>query len=194
MDRPLTRHQAVIFSVTTVFGALALLFGVYLIIFMRYHERAYVFLGMGAACFIGGIAGLAAAGSKIKAALSYGVIALGIVGIVVGINYLTYRFASYQTRGHIVIALSILIVLGGIIAALIVQPRRGFAAFSSVIMLGVIASAGIMALIVGTIYLSAFEYQGHAYPLLAAGAVCLVCGILCGIYAQSKVAAPRRVS
>ncbi|HVB61449.1 MAG TPA: hypothetical protein VNE61_09680 [Ktedonobacteraceae bacterium] len=191
--RSLTPKQLMIFSAITVFGVVALLVGVFLIIFMRYHERAYVFLGLGAACFIGGIAGIIVTGPKVKASVCYGVIALGMIGGIVGLNYLTYHFASYRERGYIVIALSILIMLGGIVGALLAQPRARVAAVSSVLALGIVASAGIVGLILGTIYLSAFQYQGHAYPLLGAGALCLVGGIVCGILVQGKAAAAKRI-
>jgi len=184
--RSLTLKQIIMFSAISMFGFVALLVGVFLIIFMRYHERAYIFLGLGAACFIGGIAGIVVAGPKVKAAGCYGVISLGMIGGIVGLNYLTYHFASYQERGHIVIALSILVILGGIVGALLTQPRARAAAISSVLALGIVASAGIVGLILGTIYLSVFAYQGHAYPLLGAGALCLVGGIACGIYAQRR--------
>ena len=41
-------------------------------------------------------------------------------------------------------------------------------------------------LTVGMIYLVVLHYQGHAYLLLGAGVVCLIGGIACGIFAQSK--------
>lgn len=189
----LTPKQLLIFSAITVFGFVALLFGIFLIIFMRYHERAYVFLGLGAACFIGGIAGIVVTAPKIKAAVCYGIIALGMIGVIVGLNYLTYHFASYQERGYLVIAASVLFMLGGIAGALLAQPRARFAAASSVLALGIVASAGIVGLILGSIYLAAFEYQGHAYPLLGAGALCLVGGIACGVFAQRRAAAVSRV-
>ena len=186
-DHFLTQRQSLPFAAVTVFGVAALLLGLALIIFAHYHERAYVFLGLGAAGFIGGIAGLVGAGSKVKTALSYGVVALGMVGIIVGLNYLINIYGSYQnqTRGGIVIALSIVTILAGIVGALIVQPKGGIAAFSSVIMLGVVASIGIGALIVATIYLVVLQYQG-AYPLLGVGAVCLIGGTACGIFAQNR--------
>lgn len=65
-------------------------------------------------------------------------------------------------------------------------------AFVSVIMLGVIASIGPVALTVGTIYLVVLHSQGHAYLLLGAGAVCLIGGIACGIFAQCDAKATSR--
>ncbi len=62
-------------------------------------------------------------------------------------------------------------------------------AFVSVIMLGVIASIGLVALTVGTIYLVVLHSQGHAYLLFGAGAVCLIGGIACAIFAQCSVKA-----
>ncbi len=191
-DHSLTQKQAITFVVLTVFGVAALLLGLALIIYAHYHERAYVFLGLGTGSFIGGIAGIVVAGSKIKVALSYGVIALGVIGMIVGINYLTnsYGPAPNQTRGDIVIALSIVAILAGIVEAMFSQRKGGMAAFSSVIMLGVIASIGIVALIVGTIYLVVLEQQGHAYFLL--GAMCLLSGLICGTFAQSGMRATSR--
>src|SRR5437588_5368459 len=96
----LTQKQSLPFAAVTVFGVAALLLGLTLIIFAHYHERAYVFLGLGVAGFIGGIAGIVEAESKVKATLSYGMIALGMVGIIVGLNYLTNIYGLYlnQTR------------------------------------------------------------------------------------------------
>jgi hypothetical protein len=176
------------FAAITVLGVASLLLGLGLIIYVNYHERAYIFLGLGAACFIGGIAGMIVVGSRTRAALSYGVIAMGMMGIIVGLNYLASKYGPGPNQGHgeIVIALSVIAILAGIGGALIVPPKAGFAAFSSVIALGLIASAGIGALIVGTIYLLVLERSGHAYPLLGLGALCLIAGIAWGIYAQSR--------
>src|SRR5437868_12207797 len=115
-DHLLTQKQSLLFAAITVFGVAALFLGLALIIYAHYHERAYVFLGLGAAGFIGGLAGIVGAGSKVKAALSYGVIALGIMGIIVGLNYLTNSYGQRpnQTSGDIVIDLSIVTILAGI--------------------------------------------------------------------------------
>lgn len=187
-NQSITQKQPIIFTIIIIIGSAALLLGVALIIFAHYHERAYVFLGLGAAGFIGGIAGIAVAGPKFKAALSYGVIALGMMSAVVGLNYLANRYgpAPNYTHGAIVIAASIVAILVGIVGALMAQPRGGLAALSSVIMLGVIASSGIVALIVGAIYLIVLEHPGHAYILLGAGALCLIGGVASGIFAQRK--------
>jgi len=190
-NHSLTRKQPVTLAALTVFGVAALLLGLVLIIFAHYHERAYVFLGLGAGSFIGGIAGIIGAGSRVKAVLSYGMIAMGMMGIIVGLNYLMSRYGPppNQTHGNIVIALSMVAILAGIVGALIAQPKGGIAAFSSVIMLGMIASLGIVALIVGTVYLVVLQSQEHAYLLLGMGAVCLIGGVTCGILAQNRVKA-----
>ena len=189
----LTQKQFLLFAAITVFGVAALFLGLASIIFAHYHERAYIFLGLGTAGFIDGIVGMVGARSKVKAALSYGMIATGVMGISVGLNYLTniYGAAPNQAHGDIVIALSSVAILAGIVGALMVQPKGGIAAFSSVILLGVIASIGLVALIVGTISLVVLHDQG-AYPLLGAGAVCLVGGIAFGIFAQSRARATAR--
>jgi hypothetical protein len=187
-DHSLTQKQRIAFMSITVFGVAALLLGLVLIIFAHYHERAYVFLGLGAGCFIGGIAGLLEARSKVKVALSYGMIAMGMMGIIIGLNYLMSRYgpAPNQTHGYMVIALSIIAILIGIAGALIAQPKGCIVAFSSVIMLGVIASIGVVALVVGTVYLVVLQHQGHAYPLLGIGTACLIGGLTCSIFVQSR--------
>ena len=85
-DHLLTQKQSLLFAAITVFGVAALFLGLALIIFAHYHERAYVFLGLGAAGFIGGIVGMVWARSRVKATLSYGVIAIGMMGISIGLN------------------------------------------------------------------------------------------------------------
>jgi hypothetical protein len=187
-DHSLTQKQRVAFVAITVFGVAALLLGLVLIIFAHYHERAYVFLGLGAGCFIGGIAGIIEAGSKFKVALSYGVIAMGMMGIIIGLNYLMSRYGPppNQTHGYIVLAPSIVAILAGIAGALIAQPRGSMVAFSSVVMLGVIASIGVVALVVGAVYLLVLQHHGHAYPLLGVGTVCLISGLTCSIFVQNR--------
>lgn len=176
------------FAAIAVLGVAALLLGLGLIIYVNYHERAYIFLGLGAACFIGGIAGMIGRGSRARVALSYGVIAMSMMGIIVGLNYLSGKYGPGPNQGYgeIVIALSVIVILAGIGGALTVQPGSGFIALASVITLGLIASAGIGTLIVGIIYLVVLERGAHAYPLLGMGAVCLTGGIVCAILAQSR--------
>src|SRR2546423_4779435 len=83
----LTQKQSLLFAALTVFGVAALLLGLVLIIFAHYHERAYVFLGLGAGSFIGGISGIIWAGARVKAGLEFWGIAMGVMGIIVGFNY-----------------------------------------------------------------------------------------------------------
>mgnify|MGYP001424817442 CR=1 FL=1 len=181
-----TRKQSLTFATITVLGVAALLLGLALILFAHFHERAYLFLSLGAGGFIGGLAAMVGAGPKTRTALSYGAIALGMMGIVVGLNYYVARYGppANQTHGNIVMVLSLVAILAGIAGALVAQPRGGMVAFTSVIMLGVIASAGIVAVTVGTIYLVVLQSQGHAYLLLGIGAVCLIGGIACGIFVR----------
>jgi hypothetical protein len=188
-DHSLPQKQRVAFVSLSVFGVAALLLGLALIIFAHYHERAYVFLGLGAGCFIGGIAAILEAGSKVKVALSYGMIAMGMMGIVIGLNYLVNRYgpAPNQTHGYMVIALSVVTILAGIAGALIAQPKGSKVAFSRVVMLGGIASIGVVALVVGTVYLVVLQHQGHAYPLLGIGTACLISGLTYSIFVQSRV-------
>lgn len=188
LDQFLTQKRPIAFAVITIFGVAALLLGLALIVYANYHERAYVFLGLGAASFIGGIAGIVFAQSKLKATLSYGAIALGIMGTLVGLNYLTgsYGPAPNSTHAAIVIALSMVAILGGIAGALMIQPQGDLTALSSVILLGVIASSGMVALIAGAVYLLVLEYPGHAYMMLGAGAICLIGGIASVALVQRK--------
>jgi len=169
-----------------VSGGVALLLGLALIIFKGYHERAYIFLCLGAAGLIGGIAGIVGTGSKPRMIPGYGAIGFGMMGMVVGLNYLLDRYGAdpSQSHGYMAIAISLIAILGGIIGALTAQPR-GRTAFYSVITLGLSASAGIVALTVGTIYLIVLEHA-HAYLLLATGAACLLGGVICGILAQNN--------
>jgi hypothetical protein len=113
---------------------------------------------------------------------------MGMMGGAIGLNYLTSRYgpAPNQTHGAIVIALSIVAILAGIAGALTTQHRGSIVAFSTVIMLGVIASIGIVALIVGTVYLVVLQYQGHAYLLLSIGTACLIGGVACGFFVQNR--------
>jgi hypothetical protein len=124
-DHSLIRKRPLAFATITVFGIAALLLGLALVIFAHYHERAYVFLCMGAGGFIGGIAGIVAAGWRVKAALSYGVIGLGMM---VGLNYLAvlYSRVPHRTRGEIVIALSIVAILAGIVGRSRPQGEPGW--------------------------------------------------------------------
>lgn len=188
LDQFLSQKRPIAFAAITVLGVAALALGLALIVYKGYHERAYVFLGMGAASFIGGIAGIVFTQSKLKAALSYGMIALGLMGILVGLNYLTgdYGPAPDHHRAALIIALSMVAILVGIAWALMLQPRNGLAALSSVILLGVIASTGVVALTAGAVYLLVLEYPRHAYTMLGAGAICLIAGIASVALVQRK--------
>ena len=93
-----------LFLVTLVMGLLILAFGVFLLTYMHYHERAYIFLCSGAALLIGGIAGIIAPQSKVKVAIFYGVMALAILIMTVGANYLTYHNVQDHQRGYACIA------------------------------------------------------------------------------------------
>ena len=115
-DHSVTQKQAITFAAFTVFGVAALLLGLALIIYAHYHERAYVFLGLGAGSFIGGIAGIVGAGSKIKAALSYGVIALGVMFAYdiflysYAVLYRGYNVGAWAARGFVDALLAPLLV------------------------------------------------------------------------------------
>ena len=173
----------------TLIGIASLLLGLYLIIIVGYHERSYVFLGMGTGCIIGGIAGMIETRAKFKAALSYGMIALGMMGIPVGINYVVDRYgpAPSPTHAALVLTASIAAILIGIFGAWIVQPRRGMTTLSSVLTLGIIASVGIVAVTVGIIYKYVLESPTHGSMLSSVGVVCLVIGIVGGVFSQGRM-------
>lgn len=179
-----TSKLALVFFVTFIVGVILLAVGVYLVIFMRYHERAYTPMAFGEACFIGSIAGMIMPLPKIKAAFFYGLMALGIVGLLIGVNYLTYPF--YQQRAYLVLGISILCIAGGIIGAIAIYPQVRMRAWVSVLTLGILASAGIVALIVGIDHLLSMQNHQNTYTLLGTGVVCLLGGIASAIFAQTR--------
>lgn len=181
-----------LFPIILVLGALVLTFGTYLLIFMHYHERAYVFLGTGAACLIGGIAGVISAHAKVKMAIFYGIMAFSIIGLTVGVNYLTYHFIQDQERGYAVLAVGTFFLIVGIVGGIVVQPGARLAAFFSTLTLGVIASGGIAILLIGSHLLTLHRYRQDAYLALAIGIVCLIVGIIGATLTQNKVAVQRR--
>ncbi len=187
-DHALMRKDSIVFAALTAVGAAAVVFGLSLIIFVQYHERAYVFLILGAGSFMGGIAGMIVGVHKVRAAFDYGLIAMGIVGLVVGLNYLTGEYGPQpnQAHGYLVITLSMSVLLVGLVVELVVFPKIGFAAYSSVFMVGVIGSIGLAALIVGTVCLAVLDYPGKGHFLLAVGSACLSGGIVWMIFAQGR--------
>jgi hypothetical protein len=181
-----------LFLVTLVLGLLILAFGVFLLTYMRYHERAYIFLCPGAAALIGGIAGIIAPQAKLKAAIFYGVMAFAIVTMTVGVNYLTYHNVQDHQRGYACIAGGIIILLVGIVGAIVTQPMARLAACFSVVELGIAASIGIVACIIGCHILTIEGYQHEAYTIIAIGAVCFLGGIASAAFTQNRAAIQRR--
>ncbi len=176
------------FAVITVTGAAALLLGLALIIFAHYHERAYIFLVSGAGGLIGGIAGMIVEGQKVRVVLDYGLIAMGFANMVIGFNYLIGAYGTEPSpiSGFPVIAISVIAILIGMIREMVTQSHNGFTSFLSVIALGVTGSIGIALGIVGSMYLATQNFFGQAFFLLALGAVCLVGGIIGGIFVQRQ--------
>ena len=185
----LTRNGMLTYVAVTLVGIVSLLFGLYLIIIVGYHERAYIFLGLGTGCFIGGVAGVLETRERFKTALSYGLIALGMMGIAVGINYLVDRYGPSTSPSHAALVLSgsIVAILIGLFGDWIVQRRKGMAMLSSVLTLGIVGSVGIVAMPVGVIYEYVLESPRHGYMLVGVGVVCVVIGIVGGVLSHGRV-------
>ena len=192
-DHSSTQKEAITFAIVSSFGAASLVLGLALIISVHYHERAYIFLILGAGGFMGGLAGMIMGGQKVRAVVDFGLIAMGFVGMVVGLNYLISQYGPEPNlaHGYLVISLSTIAILIGVIGELIAQSKNGFAGIWSVLVLGVLGSIGIAMLIVGMVYLAVLERHMHAYVLLVLGAVCLVGGIVGTIVAQRKASTIR---
>ena len=193
-DHSSTQKEALTFAIVSSVGAAALVLGLALIISVHYHERAYIFLILGAGGFMGGLAGVIVGGQKVRAVLDYGLIAMGFVGMVVGFNYLISQYGPEPNlaHGYLVISVSTIAILTGVIGELIAQSKNGFVGIWSVFVLGVIGSIGIAMLIVGMVYLAVLQHHRHAYVLLVLGLVCLVGGIVGGIVAQRRALTIRR--
>ena len=188
-DHSSPQKESITFAIVSSVGAAALVLGLVLIITANYHERAYIFLILGAGGFMGGLAGMIVGGQKVRAVLDFGLIAMGFVGMVVGFNYLISQYGPEPNlaHGYLVISLSTIAILIGIIGELIAQSQNGFVGIWSVVVLGVIGSIGIAMLIVGMVYLAVLERHMPAYVLLVFGSVCLVGGIVGAIVAQHRV-------
>lgn len=185
------RH-AKLFLAILIIGFLLLALGIFLVTYMRYHERAYVFLCSGAAGLIGGIAGVIASHAKVKTAIFYGVMAFAIITVTVGVNYLTYHSLQNHQLGYICIVGGSIILLAGIIGAIVAQPMARIAACFSVVELGIAASIGIVAFIIGCHLLTVEGYQREAYTALGLGIVCFLGGIASAALTQNKMPLHRR--
>lgn len=187
-DRALMQKESLTSAVVSGIGAAALVLGLALIISAHFHERAYIFLILGAGGFMGGLAGMIVGGQKVRAVLDYGLIGMGFVGMVVGFNYLISAYGPQPnlSHGYLVISLSAFAILAGVVGELIAQSKNGFVGIWSVLVLGVIGSIGIAMVIVGMVYLAVLEYHRPAYFLLVLGAVCLIGGIVSSIVAQRR--------
>ena len=187
-DKQLIRKHTFTFVSTTIIGIVSLLLGLFLIIVVNYHERAYIFLGLGVGCIIGGITGLIQIRKKFKAGLSYGLIALGTMGIVVGLNYLVDRYGSSPNFAHAVLVLSIsaATIIVGIFGAWTVQSKAGIITFLRVLLSGIVASIGIVAVTVSIIYKYALNSSTHAYMLFGVGVICLVIGIVGEVFSRNR--------
>jgi hypothetical protein len=181
-----------LFPIILVLGILILTFGMYLLIYMHYHERAYIFLGSGAACLIGGIAGVISARAKVKMAIFYGIMAFSIIGLTVGVNYLTYHLVQDQERGYAVLAIGTFLLVVGIVGGIMAQPGARLAAFLSTLELGVIASGGIAFMLIGSHLWTIHKYRQDGYLALAIGIIFLLGGIAGAALTQYKATVQRR--
>jgi hypothetical protein len=118
--------------------------------------------------------------------------ALAIVIMTVGVNYLTYHNIQDHQHGYACIAGGIVVLLVGIVGAIAAQPMARSAACFSVIELGIAASIGIVAFIIGCHLLTIERYQSEAYTALGLGLVCFFGGIASAALTQNKVAMQRR--
>lgn len=180
------KNLPVIFSITMVCGVLILLIGTYLLTYMNYHERAYTTLGLGVVSFIGSLAGLIASSPRVKTALCYAVIALGMVAFPVAGKYLSYPWASYHQRAYLIIGLGVLCLLGGSAAAITLHPKAIKITCYSILALGIVTSLGVISLIIGIDLLLVFEASKKASLLLAVGSICLLVGIAAAIILQRR--------
>ena len=98
-DHSSTHKESITFAIVSSVGAAALVLGLALIISANYHERAYIFLILGAGGFMGGLAGMIMGGQKVRAVLDFGLIAMGFVGMVVGFNYLISQYGPEPNSG-----------------------------------------------------------------------------------------------
>jgi hypothetical protein len=177
-DPLMTKKEALVFAVMTKLGATVLAFGLALITFAHVHERAYIFLIVGAGGFMGGFAGITVGGQSARVAFDYGLIAMAMVGVVIGLNYLTgeYGPGPNLTYGYLAITVSVLALLVGLIGEMVVLRKAGSAARTSVFVAGVATSIGLAVCLVGTMLLAAHDAPAYGYFLLATGAVCLIGG------------------
>ncbi|MEO9058809.1 MAG: hypothetical protein ACR2H5_12445 [Ktedonobacteraceae bacterium] len=186
MNLSIKKNLSAIFTVTMLFGVLVLLIGMYLLTYMNYHERAYTTLGLGVVSFIGGLAGLIVSSPRVKTALCYAVIALGMVAFPVAGKYLTYPWASYHERAYLIMGIGVLCLLGGIAAAITLHPKAIKITCYSILALGIVTSLGVISLIIGIDQLLVFEATKKASVLLGAGGICLLSGIAAAIIVQRR--------
>lgn len=163
------------FAAIAGLGLLVLVLGFVLLHSFHAHLLAYLLLAAGNAALIGGSADILAAQPSARVALSYGTVALGIVILAVGVNYLT--FPQYVVRGVGVIGIGTMFGIGGLVGALTRERPITLAAWMSAILLGGIASVGVIALIVGGGFLVAPVYPQDALLALGIGATCLLTGV-----------------
>ncbi len=117
VTRPKT--QAVVSSSAIALGIVALGVGSYFLTTLEYHERAYIVLGSGIICLLGGIAGILVARSKVAAFT--GVTALGVIALGVGGYFLTTL--GYHGRAYIILGAGLLCLLGGIAGTFLTRSK-----------------------------------------------------------------------
>lgn len=98
-----------------------------------------------------------------------------------------YGLPPSPSHAALVLSGSIVAILVGIVAAWIGQSRKSIATLSRVLMPGIIASVGTVAMTVGAIYTYALESPKHGYMLFGVGVVCVVVGIVGGVLSQGRM-------
>ena len=100
-------------------GVVALCIGFYFLTILGYHERAYVTIGIGLICSVGGLAGLIIPRSLHTALWS--MIALGVVALGIGSYFLAAL--GYHGRAYMVIGMGIVCILAGFMGVMAARRK-----------------------------------------------------------------------
>ena len=101
----------------TVLGIGAIGVSIYLLNTFQIHERAYILLGVGILCVLGGFAGIIT--QSIISTL-FGMLVLGIVAISIGFNLASLDF---HRRAYVVLGLGAFGILCGLAGIIVIQVK-----------------------------------------------------------------------